>query len=146
MSTEFCKKWALEQLPRLRFVNGSSRGDHLKDLIPVPDVLKERRKEILAPFEGAELEPLIRDYLLITMPGQYLNRHIDESYPNGTHLRLNWFLSVAESGGEFIVGTKRIVPQVDEVHMIDPTEPHHINTVRGESPIVVISFGIIAKC
>lgn len=145
MSIDICKSWALDQIPRMKQMYGSGFGAMLKDLQPVPEFISNYRKEIISPFDGAEIEPKLRDYIVVLMPGQHINRHIDPPYTHARHLRLNWFLSVAENGGYLYIDTQRIKPEVNEVILVDPVIPHHVTTVKGNSPLIVISFGLLVK-
>ena len=140
-----CKNWALTYLHKLPNVNGTAKGDFLKNLQPVPEYIKEKRNEIIAPFPNAEIEPKVRDYLIIVNDGECVYRHIDDNYTGKVHLRFNWFLSVADEGGEIYVHTQKYIPKVNDVLLIDPTIPHHVTMVKGKSPLIMISYGILYK-
>ena len=138
-----CKNWALSCLHKLPKINGTGYGDALKNLKPVPEYIKEKRNEILAPFPYATNEPNVKDYLIILNSGECVFRHTDDKYEDKKHLRLNWFLSVANEGGDVYVDTKKYTPKVNDVLLIDPTIPHHVTMVKGDSPLIIISYGIL---
>jgi hypothetical protein len=138
-----CRDWALTYLNKLPNVNGTAKGDLLKNLKPVPEYIKQKRSEIIAPFPNAIIEPVVRDYLVIVSSGQCVFRHTDGEYEGKAHLRFNWVLSVADEGGEIYVGTKKHTPKINEVLFIDPTIPHWVTVVKGDTPLILISYGIL---
>jgi hypothetical protein len=143
MSIDACVEWAMAMVPKMRPINGTGVGDMLKNLQPVPDYISQRRKEILAPFPNAKIEPILRDYLAVFRKGEHSNRHTDQTRDGYTQYRLNWFLSVPDSGGELWVGTSRIHVEKNGVYMVNPSVPHHISVVTSDIPCVVVSFGIL---
>ena len=86
---------------------------------------------------------MVRDYLVIVSSGQCVFRHTDDKYEGKAHLRFNWVLSVADEGGEIYVGTKKHTPKINEVLFIDPTIPHWVTVVKGDTPLILISYGIL---
>jgi hypothetical protein len=112
-------------------------------LQPVPEQIRTKRAEILAPFPHAFIEPADRDYLVILEEGEHVNRHTDAPHEGYQHLRFVWFLSVPEAGGELWLNTQRIETKVDGVYLLEATFPHHISVVKGNTPLVVVSFGVI---
>jgi len=86
------------------------------------------------------------DYIGLITEGGKIHRHKDSTIDGYDHVRFNLFLSVPKKGGFPIYNKKTIPVKIGEyVRCNSSTEYHECETVEGDVPRIVISYGIYLK-
>jgi hypothetical protein len=86
------------------------------------------------------------DYIGYITNGGKIHLHNDPTIPRYDHIRFNLFLSIPEKGGLPIYNGITIPVQVgDYVRCNSSKEYHECEMVEGDTPRIVISYGIYLK-
>lgn len=90
------------------------------------------------------LEPMYKDYVGMITNGGFIHEHQDANYFGLNHVRYNLFLSVPENGGTPVYNGKRLkMRECKYLKCLSGNERHSCETVIGDKPRIVISYGFL---
>lgn len=143
--------WAEEQLAGGHLTT-NARGEHRHyrsydeaDAL-VPPAFWDIRRRAIAAFSVTDYidEPLYKCFLGCNTEGGYVHRHTDVSPPGKYHIRMNIMLSKPQSGGDPVIGDRKIRIEERDLWCFFPSVmPHESTPVRGDRKRFVISIGIL---
>jgi hypothetical protein len=142
--------WAEEQFAGGHLITHTGDTRHYRSYdqadAAVPALFWDVRSRAISAFSVTDFEdePLYKCFLGCNTEGGFVQPHRDKSPPGKYHVRMNIMLSKPLSGGEPVIGGKRVQIEERDLWCFYPSIMVHESTpVRGSRKRFVISIGIL---